>query len=686
MHEYCEWSAERALPSEGTTAESETRLRLRELPSRPVYFLETRPVKPELAEGVLGNKADQARGSEKRMGSGDHESVPCPGFELATFAMPASRYGYGHDHGRADDEVLFRQAAEVALRPMIEQLPVGASLVTEYVLLPKDHGAQSMSCRVRIETKEQDSPRLTSELAICLATLSDHFGFRAEPSWQGQNDPASYVTCVIRPAGAFCSPGTSKMGFTGDAMATAVLRLPVPEIARQSEPRRADNNRVASLNLFFKAARANRQALRVRIRLARENLPKNTSSVVARLMKQAPAGLADTESTTSHIGQAVWHNVLEGWSDTSGDILRLSVEVDSLAGDTPSGSLLRILAACIFPGYRVEILAKETISQSPNIAIDLAGALPLTGPLPPLLPTPAILEALDYPRHFDNPMVSLSNDGLLLGHTQMGGFERPVCIAEADRSRHVYLLGATGTGKSTLMLNMLRQDMQAGHGVALIDPHGDLFEQVLASVPPERKQDLLIIDPDDPNCSVGLNPFDFDGIPSLAKVNLVINDFLDIFAELWNMAEAGGPIFEQYFRNAFLLACATPENEPPEGLPEGPPTLLTATELMRDRHFRTRLLKNCETSYLGSDVGSEVTRFFQAAVETTGDIGFANTVPYVTSKVTRFTNNPVLRKLLCAPKRTIDFRAAIDRGAIVGISAQRDRSFRKIVTDDSGGT
>jgi hypothetical protein len=227
------------------------------------------------------------------------------------------------------------------------------------------------------------------------------------------------------------------------------------------------------------------------------------------------------------------------------------------------------------------------------------------------------------------------------------------------------MLGATGTGKSTLLLGMMRQDMEAGRGLALIDPHGDLFHLVLASLPPNRRADLVVIDPSDEQHLVGLNPLDFGGAPNLTRVNRVTNDLLDIFEELFDMKVAGGPIFEQYFRNTFLLASTTPEDKPPEGLPKGPPTLLTAIEVMRNREFRDFLLDRCSMSYLGADIGGEVVRFFRSAHTVSGDHSFANFVPYVTSKLARFTNNPQLRRLLCTPRRTMNFRQAIDRGAII---------------------
>lgn len=190
---------------------------------------------------------------------------------------------------------------------------------------------------------------------------------------------------------------------------------------------------------------------------------------------------------------------------------------------------------------------------------------------------------LSFTRHYSNPAVQLADDGVLLGHAQLSGFEHPVRTATADRSRHMYMLGATGTGKSTLLYNMITRDMLAGEGLAIIDPHGDLFGQVLASVPARRIKDVVIIDPSDDQHPVGLNPLDFGGKPSLMKVHRIINDLLDIFDDLYNMREAGGPGFEQYFRNTLLLASTAPLKSS-----NGPPTLLTPLEVLRTKELRRR--------------------------------------------------------------------------------------------------
>jgi hypothetical protein len=596
------------------------------------------------------------------------------GFELATYAMGAGSRDAKWSSGMlVEKENYTNKFIANALRPLIEQLPIGASLVTEYEFTPKIDGSISLRCGLHIEAPDDLSDRLNEELAICLATLSDHFGFRSADAHIAGTELESMEKWVVRPLAVSCLPHSSGMGFASAEETNQAIRLPVPQSWLASEQSPGFRNGTGNLSQFIKAARALRRKLSIRISLVRDRLPEMTDMALVRLLRETPEPFNDAGKDIPKVGQTMIIRLLQDWSERSADILRVKVEAEGPAGQAPVGSLLRILAAEMFPGLRVEVVPCTASLDDRIATVDLSNAIPLDGHLPPLLPPTATLEAWDFPRHFDNPSVSLPGEGILLGHAQMAGFEHPVRITEADRSRHVYLLGATGTGKSTLLSNMIRQDMEAGRGIAMIDPHGDLFEQVLAAVPPKRVNDVIIIDPSDEAHLVGLNPFDFEGKPDLLKVNRVINDLLDIFGDLWNMWEAGGPGFEQYFRNIFLLASTAQEHRPPDGLPVGAPTLLTAIEIMRQSNYRSFLLKRCSSSYLGQDIGQEVVRFFNSAHATEGEHRFENWVPYVTSKLTRFTNNPQIRKMLCTPKRTIDFRHAIDQGKIVLVNLNKGR-------------
>ena len=103
------------------------------------------------------------------------------------------------------------------------------------------------------------------------------------------------------------------------------------------------------------------------------------------------------------------------------------------------------------------------------------------------------------------PESATSPNGVLLGHNRHAGITRDFRLTPEQRVRHVHIIGASGTGKSTLLLNLLRQDIEAGSGVALLDPHGDLVDRVLGIIPPERVGDVVLLDPADEEFSVGFN-------------------------------------------------------------------------------------------------------------------------------------------------------------------------------------
>ena len=157
----------------------------------------------------------------------------------------------------------------------------------------------------------------------------------------------------------------------------------------------------------------------------------------------------------------------------------------------------------------LDVYKRQPMTKPIEVALDLSNIYPMEFGLPPLLPALEMLECLNFKQHFNNPTVDLPKQGLLLGHTQIAGFDQPVYMQDVDRSRHAYVIGGTGTGKSTFLYNQICQDIHNGRGVALIDPHGDLFEQVIQAVPENRKKDVVVIDPSESSCSVGLNPLDF---------------------------------------------------------------------------------------------------------------------------------------------------------------------------------
>jgi hypothetical protein len=347
---------------------------------------------------------------------------------------------------------------------LIEQLPFGAALQAEYEFRLAGDGAINLRCKLQVDLLAIDRANLHGELAVCLATLSEYYGFRA---LNVDSDTSGIYgeTISIRPVTVACTSHSGALGFTSlNSGETTVVRLPVPVAASTWDSGPVFPFGPSCLGQTLKVARATRQTLRIRIRLIRERLGGGYRDILRRLLKEDIQPNTGSKDGEYYLGRASLTRMLETWMDAPKDVLRVELEAEGMCGQTISSSLLRILASEVFPGRRVEIVAKEPRLDHTTRVIDLGSLFPLGGRLPPLLPQPSALESLAFPRHYNNPTVSLPETGMLLGHAQLGGFERSVRITETDRSRHLYLLGATGTGKSTLLFNMIRQDMEAGRG------------------------------------------------------------------------------------------------------------------------------------------------------------------------------------------------------------------------------
>src|SRR5262249_25893073 len=148
-----------------------------------------------------------------------------------------------------------------------------------------------------------------------------------------------------------------------------------------------------------------------------------------------------------------------------------------------------------------------------------------------------------------------------------------------------YVVGRTGTGKTTLLHNLALDWAASGHGLALVDPHGDLALDVLASLPPERADDVVVFDPTDVQWPIGLNLIEHDrSFPE--QKSLLVNELLRILESLYDMRHVAGPIFEHYFRNG-LLALMDDADGPGADL-----TLLS--RFFTDSAFRRAVVRRCK--------------------------------------------------------------------------------------------
>ena len=247
--------------------------------------------------------------------------------------------------------------------------------------------------------------------------------------------------------------------------------------------------------------------------------------------------------------------------------------------------------------------------------------------------------------------------GTLLGVNHFHGVDRNVHISYEDRLRHLYVIGQTGTGKSTLLKNIIIQDMKAGNGVCMIDPHGQDVQDVLANVPPERANDVIYFDPASTDRPLGLNMLEYD-ISRPEEKTFVVNELFNIFQKLYGkVPESMGPMFEQYFRNATMLVI----DDPSTGS-----TLLDVSRVLANKEFRMLKLSKCTNPV--------VAQFWREVAEKAGGEGaLANIVPYITSKFDVFLANEIMRPIIAQEKSSINFREIMDNKKILLVNLAKGR-------------
>ncbi len=254
------------------------------------------------------------------------------------------------------------------------------------------------------------------------------------------------------------------------------------------------------------------------------------------------------------------------------------------------------------------------------------------------------------------PPTNLPTEGINLGYSEYRGHRYDIKMKDADRQRHMYIIGGSGTGKSAYMASCLRQDILSGKGVCVIDPHGDLADECLTFVPKERAEDVIYFNPADTERPMGLNMMEFDEKYPEQKT-FVINEMLKIFDKLYDLKSTGGPMFEQYMRNAMQLVM----DDPASGS-----TLMEIPKVLSDEEFRAMKLKKCKTQVVKDFWEKE-------AQKAGGEASLQNMVPYITSKLTPFIANDIMRPIIGQQKSAFNVRNAMDDGKILLLNLSKGR-------------
>lgn len=251
----------------------------------------------------------------------------------------------------------------------------------------------------------------------------------------------------------------------------------------------------------------------------------------------------------------------------------------------------------------------------------------------------------------------LPEEGVLIGYNHYGGQDKGAYLTDEDRLRHFYCIGQTGTGKSSLLKNMIVQDIQRGAGVCFIDPHGVDVLEILSSIPPERHQDVIYFDPGATERPMGLNMLEYDRRFPEQKT-LVVDELLATFKKLFGaVPESMGPAFEQYFRNATLLVMEDPDSGN---------TLLDVGRVFANSAYRQLKLSRCRNPI--------VVQFWREMAEKAGgEQALENYAPWVTNKFDNFTANEIMRPIIAQEHSSFNFRDVMDSKKILLVNLAKGR-------------
>ncbi|MFA4999932.1 MAG: type IV secretion system DNA-binding domain-containing protein [Patescibacteria group bacterium] len=222
-------------------------------------------------------------------------------------------------------------------------------------------------------------------------------------------------------------------------------------------------------------------------------------------------------------------------------------------------------------------------------------------------------------------------------------------IKTDDRRRHMYLIGKTGMGKSTILENMIVDDIRAGHGVAVVDPHGDLAEKIIEFIPSERIEDVVYFNPSDINFPIAFNVVE-QVEPHLR--HLVASGLIGVFQKLW--ADSWGPRLEYILRNAILAILDFPGS-----------TLLGVVRMLSDKNYRKRVVANIKDPV--------VKAFWEREFSGYADKFAAEAVSPIQNKVGQFLSSSLMRNVIGQVRSSIDIRDIMDKGKILIMNLSKGR-------------
>lgn len=247
----------------------------------------------------------------------------------------------------------------------------------------------------------------------------------------------------------------------------------------------------------------------------------------------------------------------------------------------------------------------------------------------------------------------IPTEGLYLGKSTFRGISKPVFMGMDDRRRHMYIIGKTGTGKSEFLKDMIMQDIRNGQGLAVVDPHGDLVEDILPMIPTQRAEDVILFDPADLQRPMGLNMLEAH---SEEQKHFVVTSIIGLMYKLFDPNKTGiiGPRFEHAVRNAMLTV-----------MYEEGTTFIEVVRALTDQTYVQELLPKVQDPI--------IRRYWTDQIAQTSDFHKSEVLDYIVSKFGRFVTNKMIRNIIGQSVPAFNFRQVMDEGKILLMNLSKGR-------------
>ena len=243
----------------------------------------------------------------------------------------------------------------------------------------------------------------------------------------------------------------------------------------------------------------------------------------------------------------------------------------------------------------------------------------------------------------------MQNDITFFAKTNFRDQQRVFGIKTDDRRRHMYVIGKTGMGKTNLLENLVIQDIQHGHGVAFIDPHGDTAEKIIKAIPADRINDVIYFNPADQDFPIAFNIMES---VSLEQRHLVSSGLIGVFKKLW--ADSWGPRLEYVLRNAILALLETPGT-----------TLLGVMRILIDKEYRKKIVDNVTDPQVKTFWTDEFTKWNDRVLQ--------EVISPIQNKVGQFLSSSLIRNIVGQTKSSFDIREAMDSRKIIILNLAKGR-------------